>query len=104
MLFMSGKWHILSSIIKVEVSSHLFRTKYDFFIRRASTSADSLPKPIPANECTVLPPMLRPAIPVEAVMAMDSGKRSRSKRMISRRRTDFPVPARHQYSRDNEMP
>lgn len=45
--------------------------------------------------------MLRPAIPVEAVMAMDSGKQLRRTRMISRSRTDFPVPARYQHGEYN---
>lgn len=50
---------------------------------------------MPAHECIVLPPMLSPAIPVEAVMATSSRSTDSgplSKRMISRNNTDFPVP------------
>ena len=64
-----------------------------------SCSAASTPIPIPAKEWIVVPPTLQAAIPVEAVTATASDRplclRLRAE-MISRRRTDFPVPARCQ--------
>lgn len=60
------------------------------------TSAASVPRPIPEKEWIVVPPMLQAAMPVEAVTATASPAapylRLRDE-MISRRRTDFPVPA-----------
>ncbi|KAH6916797.1 hypothetical protein BKA70DRAFT_1090118, partial [Coprinopsis sp. MPI-PUGE-AT-0042] len=59
----------------------------------AKSSAFSLPSPMAAKECMVLPPMLSPAMPVEAVMATScSINRPRAQEIIARRRTDFPVP------------
>ncbi|KAF2197020.1 hypothetical protein GQ43DRAFT_357397, partial [Delitschia confertaspora ATCC 74209] len=60
-----------------------------------SSSAGSFPSPIPAKLCSVTPPMLQAARPVDAVTATRSGSRMnffRNSEMISRRRTDFPVP------------
>jgi len=61
---------------------------------------------MPAKEWTVVPPMLRPAIPVEAVTANEDGSGDKepgldgfngesgfSTLIISLRRTDLPVPA-----------
>ncbi|KAF8578229.1 hypothetical protein K439DRAFT_1306840, partial [Ramaria rubella] len=61
----------------------------------ASCSALSRPKPIPPNECKVTPPTLQAAIPVDAVMATASSVLENFLRrllMISRSKTDFPVP------------
>ncbi|KAJ7022119.1 hypothetical protein C8F04DRAFT_903065, partial [Mycena alexandri] len=59
-----------------------------------SVSADSLPSPMPPKEWIVMPPMLHAAMPVDAVMATASAALCvfLSVLMISRRRTDFPVP------------
>ncbi|KAJ7022867.1 hypothetical protein C8F04DRAFT_879473, partial [Mycena alexandri] len=60
-----------------------------------SVSADSLPSPMPPKEWIVMPPMLQAAMPVDAVMATASAALLcvfLSVLMISRRRTDFPVP------------
>lgn len=54
--------------------------------------ADSWPKPIPAQECSVVPPMLTEAIPVEAVMPSVADEEPPDMRIISRKRTDLPVP------------
>ncbi|KAI0080063.1 hypothetical protein K474DRAFT_1590717, partial [Panus rudis PR-1116 ss-1] len=58
-------------------------------------SLGSLPRPIPAHECRVHPPMLMDAIPVEAVMPTSPHSASWDLHhlIISRSRTDFPVPA-----------
>ncbi|OCL07584.1 hypothetical protein AOQ84DRAFT_276932, partial [Glonium stellatum] len=61
-----------------------------------SSSAGSLPNPIPAKLCKVTPPILQAARPVEAVTATRSGSLIyflRSADIISRKSTDFPVPA-----------
>lgn len=58
-------------------------------------SADSLPRPMPENEWIVDPPMLQAAIPVDAVTATASERPlnlTLRALMISRKRTDFPVP------------
>ncbi|KAG1904439.1 uncharacterized protein F5891DRAFT_891446, partial [Suillus fuscotomentosus] len=52
----------------------------------------SRPSPIPAHECTVVPPVLTDAIPVEAVIPRPEWPRPPRARMISRKRTDLPVP------------
>lgn len=84
---------ILSSMIKTEVP----RQRCDSFLEKAilsaSFSAGSFPRPIPAQEWTVLPPILRPAIPVDAVTAIESPYGLKIL-IISRKRTDFPVPVR----------
>lgn len=61
-------------------------------------SIGSFPSLIPAHEWRVTPPILRAAIPVEAVTATASGEVSRRSFIISRKRTDFPVPVDHQLS------
>ncbi|KAJ8593557.1 hypothetical protein M405DRAFT_731234, partial [Rhizopogon salebrosus TDB-379] len=53
------------------------------------------PSPIPAQECTVVPPMLTDAIPVDAVIARPSWPRPPRTRMISRKSTDLPVPGQN---------
>ncbi|KAK3826669.1 MAG: hypothetical protein J3R72DRAFT_353205, partial [Linnemannia gamsii] len=72
-----------------------------------SVSTGSVPSPIPANECSVHPRMLQAAIPVDAVTATcpaawESQSSSlflhrlcldRNRKMSSRNKTDFPVPA-----------
>ncbi|KAG2028336.1 hypothetical protein BDR03DRAFT_813937, partial [Suillus americanus] len=55
----------------------------------------SRPSPIPAHECTVVPPMLTDAIPVEAVIARPEWPRPPRARIISRKRTDLPVPGQN---------
>ena len=58
-----------------------------------SFSADSFPKPIPAQEWIVVPQILSPATPVGAVLATLRGSYIPLRRLvISRRSTDFPVP------------
>ncbi|KZT06266.1 uncharacterized protein LAESUDRAFT_604359, partial [Laetiporus sulphureus 93-53] len=57
-----------------------------------SLSAGSRPSPIPAHECNVDPPMFTEAIPVAAVTARVRSPRPPQYLMISRSRTDFPVP------------
>lgn len=55
----------------------------------------SSPSLIPAQECSVTPPMLIAAIPVEAVIATVSGISEEpfvKNLIISLNRTDFPVP------------
>ncbi|KII93469.1 hypothetical protein PLICRDRAFT_65084, partial [Plicaturopsis crispa FD-325 SS-3] len=62
----------LSSIIRVRTFCHRLRTFLNFGCPRnlpASFFASSCPKPIPAHECSVVPPMLTDAMPVDAVMA-----------------------------------
>jgi hypothetical protein len=49
------------------------------------------PKPIPAQECNVVPPMLMDAIPVEAVTATLRLVDLKTLE-ISRSKTVFPVP------------
>jgi len=51
----------------------------------------SSPSLIPAQECSVTPPMLIAAIPVEAVIATVS-KEPVKNLTISLNKTDFPVP------------
>ncbi|KAK3295756.1 uncharacterized protein B0H64DRAFT_298200, partial [Chaetomium fimeti] len=61
-----------------------------------SVFVSSLPRPIPAKLCKVMPPMLQAARPVEAVTAIRSGSRTNfflSSWIMARMSTDFPVPA-----------
>lgn len=77
------------------VLSHLAAAFLFFLILGNSTPTSSTASPAPPNECNVIPPMLQAAIPVEAVTATASGALEyflRSDLIISRRRTDFPVP------------
>ncbi|KAJ6574739.1 hypothetical protein B0H19DRAFT_935347, partial [Mycena capillaripes] len=53
----------------------------------------SFPIPIPAQECNVHPPMLIAAMPVDAVIPSVGHLWPPSSLIISRRSTDFPVPA-----------
>lgn len=67
-----------------------------FLIRLQSSSAESSASPAPPNACSVTPPMLHAAIPVEAVTATASFVFAYfffRAMIISRSRTDFPVPA-----------
>ncbi|KAJ7456630.1 hypothetical protein FB451DRAFT_611332 [Mycena latifolia] len=80
---------------QVFVSCQRIRSRNDVLILLARRSLDSLPRPIPANECTVEPPMLRPAIPVDAMTATAPGSSAFNAFIISRRRIDFPVPFIH---------
>lgn len=82
-------------MISTLVRCHLDIAFLFFLILLASCSGGSIPMPIPANEWIVTPPMLHAAMPVEAVIATASGDFEyllRRTLMISRRRTDFPVP------------
>lgn len=85
----------LSSMIRTLVRVHreiAFLFRLIFFAR---SSAGSRARPTPPKECNVVPLMLQAAIPVEAVTATASGDfecLDRSVRMISRSRTDLPVP------------
>ncbi|KAK4137198.1 hypothetical protein BT67DRAFT_341488, partial [Trichocladium antarcticum] len=61
-----------------------------------SVLASSFPRPMPEKLCSVMPPMLHAAKPVEAVTATRSGSRTcffLSSWMMARIRTDLPVPA-----------
>lgn len=54
-----------------------------------------MPRPIPEKEWIVIPPTLQAAMPVEAVTATASAEPlclRFSEVIISRKRTDFPVP------------
>ncbi|KAJ3881226.1 hypothetical protein F5051DRAFT_397875 [Lentinula edodes] len=82
----------ISSMIKTSVSVQLNLAWVEFAILEASIAAFSLPRPMPAQECTVDPLILIPAIPVLAVTATSSFLDRRTL-MISRKRTDLPVPA-----------
>jgi hypothetical protein len=77
-----------------------------FLILFANCSAVPSPIPIPPNECSVTPPILQAAIPVDAVTATASTERQYfffKERMISLSRTDFPVPADyHQFTYTEE--
>ncbi|KAJ6575525.1 hypothetical protein B0H10DRAFT_1670116, partial [Mycena sp. CBHHK59/15] len=53
----------------------------------------SAPMPIPAQECNVTPSIFIAAIPVDAVIPSAGQLRPPSSLIISRRRTDLPVPA-----------
>ncbi|KAI0028298.1 hypothetical protein K488DRAFT_58969, partial [Vararia minispora EC-137] len=55
-------------------------------------STGSFPRPIPAHECSVCPLTLTDAIPVDAVIASRSEGSSFHSLIISRSKTDFPVP------------
>ena len=55
------------------------------------SSTRSFPKPMPAQEWIVEPPMFTPAMPVGAVIATSSNF-CRSESIMALRRTDFPVP------------
>lgn len=75
--------------------NHLFKAFLFRLTIEHSCSTVPVPKPIPAKEWTVIPPMLHAAIPVDAVTAMESSLLTnflRKAAIISRRRTDFPVP------------
>ena len=66
-----------------------------FLMRPTRMLMSSVARPHPPKECKVTPPMLHAAMPVEAVTATASGADMyflRSDLMISRRRTDLPVP------------
>lgn len=67
-----------------------------FLMRLQSSSAESRAKPAPPNAWSVTPPMLQAAIPVDAVTATASFVLAYfflRATMISRSKTDFPVPA-----------
>ena len=53
----------------------------------------SLPIPIPAHECSVTPPIFTAAIPVDAVIPSEDDAEPPLNWMISRSKTDFPVPS-----------
>lgn len=84
-----------SSMINTFVLSHRDRAFLFFLILPTSTGAASIASPAPPKECRVTPPMLQAAIPVEAVTATASAAVAyffRNDLMISRSKTDFPVP------------
>jgi hypothetical protein len=60
--------------------------------------ADCSPRPIPAQEWRVQPPMFTAAIPVDAVIANRSEGLPPKWFMMARSRTDFPVPWKRRYS------
>lgn len=80
--------------MRADVFRQRCNTKFNILFPRnfpISLAALSFPRPMPAQECRVQPPMFTAAIPVVAVIAI-SPPLSRQCVMISRRRTDFPVP------------
>lgn len=99
-------------MIRTLVLNHLAEAFLFVLTFLASSSALSIPKPIPAKEWIVTPPILQAAIPVymrhkhvvaqnivnipvDAVTAIASGDLAcfcRRLVMISRNRTDLPVP------------
>ena len=82
---------LLSSIIRLSASHQRFLKCSVPRILPERRSAVPSPKPIPAQECNVVPPMLMDAIPVEAVIAT-LWPVDLKNRIISRSKTVFPVP------------
>ncbi|KAI0047667.1 hypothetical protein FA95DRAFT_1492219 [Auriscalpium vulgare] len=81
-------------MIKLCTVIHRRRNRVTFQIFSISFSRDASPRPIPAHECSVTPPMFKAAMPVDAVVtSLDGSCGSLRTLMISRRRTDLPVPA-----------
>lgn len=75
--------------------SHLFKAFLFLLTMEHSCSTLPVPRPMPAKEWIVIPPILHAAIPVDAVTAIESSFPAnflRKAAMISRSRTDFPVP------------
>lgn len=84
-------------MINTSVVCHRLTNFTDLRICITNSSLDCLPRPIPANECIVLPPMLSPAIPVDAVTAIPltwfiEPWRLRNVSMIASSKQLFPVP------------
>lgn len=100
--------NLLSSMMRVFVSFQRRKTFLHFSCPRilpTSLSTDSCPRPVPAQECRVTPPILTAAIPVDAVMptlhepeSSQFGGLERTVRIISRSKIDFPVPIGESYS------
>ncbi|KAH9065956.1 hypothetical protein EDB87DRAFT_1594051 [Lactarius vividus] len=82
---------LLSSIIRLSTSHQRFLKRSVPRILPERCLALPSPKPIPAQECKVVPPMLMDAIPVEAVMATLRHVDLKNC-MISPSKTVFPVP------------
>ncbi|KZP32386.1 hypothetical protein FIBSPDRAFT_723255, partial [Athelia psychrophila] len=62
-----------------------------------SLSASSWPSPMPVQECKVVPPIFIAAMPVEAVIPRSSDDLPPRVAIISRNKTDLPVPSRQSY-------
>ncbi|EGO28446.1 hypothetical protein SERLADRAFT_380103, partial [Serpula lacrymans var. lacrymans S7.9] len=76
----------ISSITNVLTCRHRSTTFLNLGCPRnfpASLWASSWPRPIPAQECNVVPPILTDAIPVDAVIASSPEERPPHIRMIS---------------------
>ncbi len=87
--------YALSSMISTLVLNHLVMAFLFRLMLVTSWPTSLVPSPTPLNECSVCPPMLHAAMPVDAVTATASALRTcflRRLPMISRRRTDLPVP------------
>jgi hypothetical protein len=85
-----------SSIMSTLVLNQRFLALVFRRIFLTSSGTSSLPKPIPAKLCNVMPPILQAASPVEAVMLRRSGSRAHlffKAAMMERIKTDLPVPA-----------
>ncbi len=82
---------LLSSIIRLSTSNQRSLKRFVPRILPERRFAVSSPRPIPAQECNVVPPMLMDAIPVEAVIATLRPVDSKNC-IISRSKTVFPVP------------
>ena len=54
--------------------------------------------PMPAHECSVVPPIFTEAIPVDAVIARVGLPLPPQASIMARSRTDFPVPTKNQPS------
>jgi hypothetical protein len=109
---LSDRAHLPSSTIKTLDLNHLDAAFLFFLILLTNSSALSMPRPIPAKEWIVTPPILQAAmpgkvelnrgaseeatnVPVEAVMATASSDETYfllNDLIISLNKTDFPVP------------
>lgn len=81
----------LSSIIRLSTPNQRSLKLFVPRILRERRFAVRPPRPMPAQECKVVPPMLTDAIPVDAVTATIQPV-DLKKPMISRSKTVLPVP------------
>ncbi|KZP32338.1 hypothetical protein FIBSPDRAFT_723153, partial [Athelia psychrophila] len=89
-----------SSIMSELTVRHRSSTNRRVFWKRilfAISLAASRPRPIPAQECKVVPPIFIAAMPVEAVIPSVLDDAPPNVAMISRNKTDLPVPSRQSY-------
>ena len=84
---------LTSSMTSVVVCRHRAQAAPLLHTFSTSLAASPLPRPTPAHEWIVVPPMCDAAIPVGAVTATPPGRASSSASVIDRIRNDLPVPA-----------